>query len=211
MMRISSFLASLARPSFRPVGNWNNLQQRNVHNFEVKKVEGDSRERDVCSSCGFINYKNPKVVVGTLAYTKTKEGFEILMCKRGIFPRKGFWTLPAGFMELKESPEQGAAREAKEETLAEVEIENLLAVYSVPKISEVYLWYRAKLLNPADVGIGEESLEVSLVDPTKLCEADIAFPSVKFVIDHFLADSTGTAIDVQTVTKMAVEPGQDAS
>jgi len=111
MMRISSFLASLARPSFRPVGNWNNLQQRNVHNFEVKKVEGDSRERDVCSSCGFINYKNPKVVVGTLAYTKTKEGFEILMCKRGIFPRKGFWTLPAGFMELKESPEQGAARE----------------------------------------------------------------------------------------------------
>ena len=106
--------------------------------------EGDNRERRVCGDCGFIHYENPKVVVGAVATWEER----ILLCRRSIGPRKGFWTLPAGYMELGETPMEGALREAREEACAELEIDQLLAVYAIPRISQVQLIYRARLANP---------------------------------------------------------------
>ena len=84
----------------------------------------DTLPRRVCQRCDFIDYQNPKIVAGAVV----TRGTHILLCKRAIEPRKGFWTLPAGFMELGESGEEAACREAREEALADIRIERLLAV-----------------------------------------------------------------------------------
>jgi len=107
--------------------------------------EGDNRERNVCTDCGFIHYDNPKIVVGSVAVWQGK----VLMCRRAIEPRAGYWTLPAGFMELHERSEDAAAREAWEEARAEIEVGNLFALYNIPRISQVQLFYRATLKSPA--------------------------------------------------------------
>jgi ADP-ribose pyrophosphatase YjhB (NUDIX family) len=109
---------------------------------------------------------------------------KLLMCKRAIEPRLGYWTLPAGFMEMGESPQEGAAREAWEEAYAELEIIDLLAVYSLRHISQLQLFYRARLLSP-DVAAGPESEEVGLFTFDSLPATDLAFPSVHWAIDHF--------------------------
>src|SRR5437868_4040180 len=124
----------------------------------VRRVpEGDTTERYVCGECGHIYYTNPKIVVGAVV---AHEG-RILMCRRAIEPRKGFWTLPAGFLEEHETPEEGARREAMEEARATIALDALLAVYSVPRISQVQLMYRACLEKP-EFSAGPESLEVAL-------------------------------------------------
>ena len=105
--------------------------------------EGDTLMRAVCDACGTIHYLNPKIVVGCVPVHEDR----ILICKRAIEPRYGLWTLPAGFMENNESASQGAAREALEEANARVEIEDLYTVYSIPHISQVYMMFRARLLN----------------------------------------------------------------
>ena len=142
--------------------------------------EGDDRERLVCTSCGHIAYENPKVVVGSVA---VRDG-RILICRRAIEPRKGFWTLPAGYLETGETPEDGARREAVEEACAEVEIDRLLAVFSIPRLSQVQLIYRARLTSPA-VAPGPESLEVRLAEWPDIPWADIAFPSVRWALDAY--------------------------
>ncbi len=139
--------------------------------------EGDSRERRVCGDCGFIHYENPKVVVGVVANWEDR----ILLCRRAIGPRKGFWTLPAGYMELGETPMEGALREAREEACAELEIDQLLAVYAIPRISQVQLIYRARLANP-DVAAGEETAETGLFLWEEIPWAEIAFPSVHWAL-----------------------------
>src|SRR5688572_12081053 len=106
--------------------------------FEHRVPDGDNRLRQVCTDCGFIAYENPKVVVGAVVTWAEK----ILLCRRAINPRQGFWTLPAGFMELHESAETGAAREAMEEANARIEIDALLAAYTIPRLSQVQLIYR---------------------------------------------------------------------
>lgn len=141
---------------------------------------GDDRERLVCPDCDYIAYENPKVVVGVVA---TWEG-KLLMCRRAIDPRRGHWTLPAGFLELGETPEEGAAREAWEEARAELEIVDLLAVYSLRHISQLQLFYRARLLSP-EVSAGPESEEVGLFSFDDLPARELAFPSVYWAIDHF--------------------------
>lgn len=141
---------------------------------------GDNRERLVCPDCDYIAYDNPKVVVGVVATWDD----QLLMCRRAIEPRRGYWTLPAGFMELGESPQEGAAREAWEEARAELEIIDLLAVYSLRHISQLQLFYRARLLC-ADVSPGPESEEVGLFAFDRLPAAELAFPSVHWAIDHF--------------------------
>jgi len=95
--------------------------------------EGDNRERQVCDSCGFIAYENPKIVVGSVV---RHEG-RVLLCRRAIEPRSGFWTLPAGYLELHETPEEGAMREAVEEAEARIALRGLLAVYAIPRLSQV--------------------------------------------------------------------------
>jgi ADP-ribose pyrophosphatase YjhB (NUDIX family) len=150
----------------------------------VQRVpEGDTFTRAVCDACGTIHYQNPKVVVGCLpAY-----GDRILICKRAIEPRYGLWTLPAGFMENEESASEGAAREALEEANARVEIEDLYTVYSIPHISQVYMMFRAKLLD-TDFSAGTESLEVKLVTEAEIPWDQIAFAMVRRTLEHYLED-----------------------
>ncbi len=149
-------------------------------NFEHRQPEGDSRSRLVCRDCGFIQYENPKVVVGSVAHW----GERILLCRRSINPRKGYWTLPAGYMELNETSTEGALREAREEACAEIEIERLLAVYNIPRLSQVQLIYVARLLSD-DVRAGPESLEVGLFDWTEIPWSDLAFPSAHWSLGYY--------------------------
>ncbi|MFZ5789452.1 MAG: NUDIX domain-containing protein [Pseudomonadota bacterium] len=146
----------------------------------VRQVpDGDSRARLVCADCGFVNYENPKVVVGAVV---RHEG-RILMCRRAIDPRRGFWTLPAGYLELNETTPEGAKREAWEEARAKIEIEGLLAVYSIPRLSQVQVMFRARLAEPA-IAPGPESLEVRLFAWDEIPWAEIAFPSVRWALGH---------------------------
>lgn len=149
---------------------------------------GDDRERLVCDACGHVAYENPKIVVGSVS---TWEG-RVLMARRAIPPRTGFWTLPAGFLELGETPEAGAAREAWEEARATIVLDGLLAVYSIPRISQVQLIFRGRLLS-ASIGVGPESLEVALYDWAEIPWTDLAFPSVRWALDH--AREVGDAAD----------------
>jgi ADP-ribose pyrophosphatase YjhB (NUDIX family) len=142
--------------------------------------DGDDRERLTCPDCGYIAYENPKMVAGSVVSV----GDRIMLCRRAIEPRKGFWTLPAGFLELHETPEEGARREAWEEARARIAIDALLAVYSVPRISQVQLIYRATLAEPG-FAAGPESLEVELFDWADIPWADLAFPSVKWALDEY--------------------------
>ena len=149
--------------------------------------DGDTHERLICPDCGFINYENPKIVVGAVALRDER----ILLCRRAIQPREGYWTLPAGYMELHETPDDGARREAWEEARAKLELRGLLAVYSIPRISQVQLIYLADLAN-ADIAAGEESLEVGLFQWDDIPWEDIAFPSVHWALNHYaeLEDTT---------------------
>lgn len=142
--------------------------------------EGDDRERRVCADCGFIDYENPKIVVGSVATWEDR----ILLCRRAIHPRKGFWTLPAGYMEVNESAAEGAAREAWEEACARLEIETVLAVYSIPRISQVQVIFRARLTSP-DIAAGPESEAVGLFRWDEIPWDEIAFPSVHWALNHF--------------------------
>lgn len=142
--------------------------------------EGEDRERLVCPDCGFVNYENPKIVVGSVIAFENR----FVLCRRAIEPRKGFWTLPAGYLELEETPEQGALREAWEEARARIAIQGLLAVYSVPRISQVQLIYRAALIDP-EISAGPESLEVRLATWEDIPWSEIAFPSVSWALTHF--------------------------
>ena len=138
---------------------------------------GDDRTRDVCADCGEIHYQNPKVIVGSVCTLHDR----LLLCRRAIEPRRGFWTIPAGFMELGETAEQGAEREAWEEARARIAIRDLIAVYSIVRVGQVQLHYRAELLND-DVAPGEESLDVALIDWGDIPWDDLAFPSVHWVL-----------------------------
>lgn len=149
--------------------------------FSLKVPDGDDRERNVCTRCGFIDYQNPKVIVGSVA-TDT-EG-KILLCKRAIEPRRGFWTLPAGFMELGETAEQGAKREAWEEARAELDLDQVLAIYSVPRIGQVQIMFRAQLCNPGGIGAGPESEDVRLVAWEDIPWTELAFPTVYWALRH---------------------------
>ncbi|HEY1300762.1 MAG TPA: NUDIX hydrolase [Stellaceae bacterium] len=147
--------------------------------------EGDNRERMVCAECGFILYDNPKIVVGSVA----RWGERILLCRRSIEPRLGFWTLPAGYLELNESASAGAEREAWEEARARIEIEGLLAIYDIPRISQVQLIYRARLLDER-VEAGPESLEVGLFRWDEIPWDRLAFPSNRWALQHDLEART---------------------
>ena len=142
--------------------------------------EGDNLERLICDDCGFINYVNPKIVVGSVCTW----GDRFLLCKRSIDPRKGYWTIPAGYMEELETTAEGAIREAREEACAAIEIDTLLGVYSIPRISQVQLIYRARLISPA-IAAGPESEAVGLFAWTDIPWADLAFPSVRWALEHY--------------------------
>ncbi|MEO0607292.1 MAG: NUDIX hydrolase [Pseudomonadota bacterium] len=147
--------------------------------FALQIPVGDDRERSVCQRCEFIDYQNPKIVAGSVVLQDGR----ILLCKRAIEPRKGYWTLPAGFMELGESVEEAAQREAQEEALAAIEIDRLLAVYSVPRIGQVQVMFRARL--NGGFGVGPESQEVKLVEWKDIPWSELAFPTVVWALTHY--------------------------
>jgi ADP-ribose pyrophosphatase YjhB (NUDIX family) len=142
--------------------------------------QGEDRERDVCVSCGFIDYKNPKIVVGSVL----SHGGDVLLCRRAIEPRRDYWTLPAGYLEIGESVEDGARREAFEEACADARLDQVLAIYSVPRISQVQIIFRGVLGDPC-IAPGPESLEARLFAWDEIPWADIAFPTVGWALRHW--------------------------
>lgn len=148
--------------------------------FKKATPDGDDRERDICGHCGFIDYRNPKIVVGSVLSFKG----EILLCRRAIEPRRGFWTLPAGFLELGETAAEGAKREAFEEARARPQFDQVLGVYSVPRISQVQIFFRGTLAAP-EFSPGPESLDVKLFHWDDIPWSEIAFPTVFSALRHW--------------------------
>jgi ADP-ribose pyrophosphatase YjhB (NUDIX family) len=148
--------------------------------FARRVPDGDDRERRVCNRCDYVDYENPRIVTGSVATL----GDRILLCRRAIEPRTGFWTLPAGFLEVQESVADGALREAWEEARAKLEIDALLAVYTIEQISQVQIFYRARLLSP-EVSAGPESQEVGLFLWGEIPWDELAFPSVHWALQHW--------------------------
>ena len=144
---------------------------------------GDSLPRYLCDACGSIHYENPRLVVGCVPEWDGR----ILLCRRAIEPRYGYWTLPAGFMENGETTAQGAARETLEEAGARVELASPFSMISVPYVNQVHLFYRARLLD-LEFKPGDESLEVSLVEEAQVPWKDIAFRTVGLTLKHWFAD-----------------------
>lgn len=147
--------------------------------------EGDNRLRIVCQQCETIHYQNPKLVVGCLPVWND----QILLCRRAIEPRKGYWNLPAGYMENGETVEQAAVRETLEETGAEVSLLRLHTVYNLPTVNQVYLFFLANVESHNFDG-GTESLEVKLFHPDEIPYQEMAFVSSTFAIRQYLDDTS---------------------
>lgn len=148
---------------------------------------GDERERRVCGTCGFIDYENPRVVVGTVVV----EEDAVLLCRREIEPRRGFWTLPAGFLELGETIEDGARREAWEEARARIALDGVLALYSISRIGQVQVMFRGRFDGPASYAAGPESQDVSLFRWADIPWDSLAFPSVRWALHAWYANRDG--------------------
>ncbi len=155
--------------------------------FSQRVPDGDDRPRRVCDACGFVDYVNPRIVAGSVCVGVDGR---ILLCRRAIEPRRGFWTLPAGYMEEGESVEDAARREAHEEAHAQIAIDALLGVYSIPRISQVQLMFRARL--ESDVAAGPESAEVQLFAWDDLPWTDLAFPTVGWALEDWRATMGAT-------------------
>jgi ADP-ribose pyrophosphatase YjhB (NUDIX family) len=157
--------------------------------FELRIPDGDDRERLVCADCGHIDYQNPRIVVGTVV---AADG-GILMCRRAIEPRRGFWTLPAGYLELGETLEEGAAREAMEEANARISIDGVLGLFSVSRIGQVQVIFRGRFADPGPpvFTAGPESLEVALFPWDQIPRDEIAFPTVHWALDAWHTRRSG--------------------
>lgn len=150
---------------------------------QKKMPDGDHRLRDVCDHCQTIHYQNPIVVTGCLPVYQDK----VLMCKRAIEPRKGFWTLPGGFMELGETIEEGAARETREEACASVTIESLYMLFNVVHVGQLSAFFLARMENP-DFAAGEESEEVALFSEDEIPWDQLAFSTIGRTLRHYFSD-----------------------
>lgn len=153
--------------------------------FQVKQAvpEGDDRLRYVCGRCSAIHYENPKIIAGCIPVFQER----ILLCRRAIEPRKGYWTLPAGFMELGETLVQAAQRETLEEAHAEVLIDDLYAIFNLPHISQVYVFFRGRMLNE-NFAAGLETLETRLFSEEEIPWPELSFETVKRSLQFFFAD-----------------------
>ena len=149
--------------------------------FEI--ISGDTIPRNICKACNHIHYVNPKIIVGALPCRDD----QVLLCKRDIEPGKGKWTLPSGFMEMGESLEQGAEREAKEEANLKLKLNKLYGTYSIPRIGQVLFIYIANILNE-DFRAADETVEVKLFGVSEIPWEKIAFPSVEFFLKNYTID-----------------------
>lgn len=145
--------------------------------------QGDNRKRYICDNCGTVHYHNPKIVAGCIPTWHD----QVLLCRRAIEPRHGLWTVPAGFMENGETTYQGAVRETLEEANARVAVEGLYMTVNLPKINQVYMLFRARLLD-LDFSPGEESLEVELFRREQIPWQELAFPTVALALQKYFED-----------------------
>ncbi|HYF22653.1 MAG TPA: NUDIX hydrolase [Caulobacteraceae bacterium] len=161
--------------------------------FSLRVPPGEDRERSVCDRCGFVDYVNPKIVVGAVAAWSENgpphgpgavplDEVLILLCRRAIQPRKGWWTLPAGYMEEGETVAEAVRREAQEEACADLRLDGLLALYDIPRRSQVQIFHRARLVT-LDVAAGPESLEVGLFRWADIPWTALAFHSVSWALE----------------------------
>lgn len=172
-----------------------------AHELVRQVPPGDNLPRDVCPACGHIHYLNPKLVVGCVPEWQG----QVLLCRRAIEPRLGYWTVPAGFMENGESAEQAAARETQEEAEAAVKILSPLALVSVPRIGQVHLLFRARLID-GHFGVGPESLESRLVAEADIPWDDMAFPSIRFALECYFADRAAGRNSMHTTSIASNRP-----
>ena len=156
---------------------------------------GDNRPRFVCGVCRVVHYQNPKIVAGCLPIFEDR----VLLCRRAIEPRRGFWNVPSGYLENGETLEAGAAREVHEEAMAEVTHLRLHTVYSIPHINQVYVHFLADLMD-GRFAVGEESLECRLFDEAAIPWAEIAFSSSVFSLRHYFADRQAGAAQTHVGT-----------
>ena len=156
--------------------------------------DGDTKQRAVCPACGTVHYENPLNVVGTIPHW----GEQVLLCKRNIEPRKGKWTLPAGFMELHETTAEGAARETVEEAGAQFEMEGLFSLINVVRAGQVHIFYRAKLLSDK-FDPGTETMEAQLYAEADIPWDEIAFRTVKETLERFFADRRTGQFGIHTL------------
>ena len=169
--------------------------------FSRRVPDGDNRERAVCNDCGFVAYENPKVVVGSVVVA----GDKVLMCRRAIEPRRGFWTLPAGYMELGETLEEAAQREALEEAEAAITLDGVLGLFSIARIGQVQVIFRARFADADQprFAAGPESLDVALFAWDQIPWEEIAFPSVVWALEAWKAHGEGR------LTAPAMNPSAD--
>lgn len=158
--------------------------------------EGDNRERFVCRSCEFVHYQNPNVVVGTIPVYHDGGQPKILLCRRGIEPRHGYWTLPAGFLENDESTQQGALRETLEESHAQVVNLQLYRVLNVVHSNQIHMFFRADLPKP-EFSVTPESTEIDLFDFSSIPWRQLAFPTVHRTLKDFINDYNSGEFNLQ--------------
>lgn len=154
---------------------------------ELMVPAGDNRPRYVCVHCETIHYQNPKMVIGSIPVWEKDGKLQILLCKRAIEPRRGFWTLPAGFMENSETTSDAARRETAEEAGADIELGKLFTLLNVAHVHQVHMFYLAELKN-LDFAPGEESLDVQLFTEEEIPWDDLAFPTISDTLELFFAD-----------------------
>jgi ADP-ribose pyrophosphatase YjhB (NUDIX family) len=184
---------TLAEPAFGPQDSTDAppLQERSDMKFcsqcgepvSERIPRGDNRLRFVCGHCDTIHYQNPRIVAGCLPVYQE----QVLLCRRAIEPRRGFWTLPAGFMENGETTEQAALRETWEEANARVHSQHLYMLFNLPHINQVYMFFRAELAD-LDFAAGEESLEVRLFNEMEIPWNELAFPTVGKTLKQYFID-----------------------
>lgn len=151
------------------------------HPITIKVPDGDDRERHCCDHCGSIHYFNPRIIVASLPIWEEK----VLLCKRGIEPRLGYWTLPGGFMELGETTEEGAIRETWEETRAKINVQGLHGIYNLPQIDQVYFIYLAEMQSP-EFELTPESTDIKLFDVEDIPWDEMAFTVMKKALKHYI-------------------------
>lgn len=153
------------------------------HPSDYKIPQGDEKPRLICPNCGYIHYENPKIICGTLAIHQDK----ILLCRRAIEPRYGYWTLPAGFMELGETTQEGALRETQEEAQAHAKNPQLYCLFNLPELGQVHLMYIADLAQ-GKFGVGNESLECALFAENEILWEELSFLTIHQTLKHYFAD-----------------------
>ena len=158
-----------------------------AHPVDLRVPEGDNRPRYVCANCSAIHYQNPKMVIGSIPVWEADGQLQVLLCKRAIEPRHGYWTLPAGFMENAETTAEAAIRETEEEAGANIELGGLFTLLNVAQVHQVHLFYLARLVD-LDFAPGIESLDVRLFSEAEVPWDELAFPTIRTTLELFFAD-----------------------